>query len=362
MNKQWWLPMLFSVLSVYGLGVFLSGCTGADSTVNAWIDFPREGSLVVQGESQTVISHVFATQGIAEAVLYVNGEPLSVSSPADPVTDFSEFKYEWIPGSEGLQTLQLIVYTSTGEELKSAPVTVNVVRETLPIIPSIVISTTLGSPTVPVATVETPPPTATLVDTPGATGTPTPIIQFWAEPSTVDAGECTAIRWHVENVKTVIFGGTEQSFDGSYKDCLCSNQTYTLTIMHFDSRQEQRKVDITVNGTCETPTPPDNTPPPVPVPMVPADQLVLPCKAAQDLVWMPVSDPEGVAGYYVKLERRPNPNTGWNMVNVWGLINDKQHTVDVSCGYYYRWGVQAEDGNGNTSNWSAWSEFAVTLE
>lgn len=372
MNVQRWLYILISMLIVYGVAVFLSGCAEGTPVPNAWIDHPREGSLVVLGESQTVISHAFAPQGIAEVVLNVDGEALSKGSPADPLTEFSEINLEWIPQSEGLQTLQVVAYASTGEEIRSGPVTVNVVREIPAVTTSTVISTTLDTPTVPTARVETPPPTTTLVetptptttvvDTPTSTGPPTPVIQFWAEPSTLNAGECTAIRWNVENVKTVIFGGTEQPFDGSYKDCLCSDQSYILTIIHYDNRQEQRKVEVTVSGTCETPTPPDNTPPPAPEPSVPADQQVLSCKAAQNLVWMPVSDPSGVAGYYVRLERKTDPNAGWNPVNVWGLINDKQHTVNVTCGYYYRWSVQAQDSVGNTSNWSVWSEFAVTLQ
>ncbi|MFC2054322.1 hypothetical protein ACFLV7_08505 [Chloroflexota bacterium] len=363
MNVQRWLHILFSMLIVYGVTVFLSGCAEGTPGPNAWIDHPGEGSLVVLGESQTVISHAFAPQGIAEAVLFVNGEALSKGSPPDSLTDFSEISYEWTSQSEGLQTLQIVAYATTGEEIRSDPVTVNVVREPPTVTPSTVLSTTLDTPTVPTTTVvETPPPTTTVVDTPTPTGTPTPVIQFWAEPSTLNAGECTTIRWNVENVRTVIFGGTEQPFDGSNKDCLCSDQSYTLTIIHFDNRQEKRQVDVTVSGACETPTPPDNTPPPVPEPIVPADQQVLACKAAQNLVWKPVSDPSGVAGYYVRLERRSDPNAGWNPVNVWGLINDKQHTVNVTCGYYYRWGVQAKDSIGNTSNWSGWSEFSVTLE
>ena len=41
-----------------------------------------------------------------------------------------------------------------------------------------------------------------------------PLIDYWAEPGYMNAGECFDLYWHVENVQKVIFGGVEQPADG----------------------------------------------------------------------------------------------------------------------------------------------------
>ena len=204
-------------------------------------------------------------------------------------------------------------------------------------------------PPVPDAT-PTPPPTAA------------PVIQFWAEPTEIEAGSCTRIRWHVENVQTVIFGGIEQSFDGSYEDCLCSDQRYTLRIVNLDGSEEERQVSIDVSGACVTPTPVDNTPPPVPSPAVPADGLTLTCRASQTLVWLPVEDKSGIAEYRVQVERHSGDNN-WMSIpgSTFTGIEGKTIDISVECGWYYRWRVRAVDGKGNAGDWSDWWEFTVTL-
>ncbi len=146
------------------------------------------------------------------------------------------------------------------------------------------------------------PPVTTMPDT-------SAVIQFWADPAEIEAGACTTIRWHVENVQRVIFGGIDQPFDGSYEDCLCENQRYSLGITYLDGTTEKRTVDIAVNGSCATPIPPpDTTPPPTPSPAVPANGLTIACKGSQSLAWMPVEDPSGIAEYQVEVQRHAGDN------------------------------------------------------
>ncbi len=204
------------------------------------------------------------------------------------------------------------------------------------------------------------PPIADVSPTPPPT--PVPVIEFWAEPAEIQAGACTTIRWHVENVQTVIFGGIEQSLDGSYEDCLCSNQRYTLKVVKLDGTQEERQVDIAVTGVCVTPTPVDNTPPPAPSPAVPDNGLTLSCRASQSLVWLPVEDASGIAEYRVQVERHSGDNN-WTSVpgSTFTGITDKTINIPVECGWYYRWRVRAVDGKGNVGNWSNWWLFTITL-
>ncbi len=110
-----------------------------------------------------------------------------------------------------------------------------------------------------------------------------------------------------------------------------------------------------------TPEPQDTTPPPVPTPYVPADGLVFGCAASQNLVWLPVDDPSGLNGYYVRLEREVSPGS-WEQVAQYGPINDKQYEVPIDCGISFRWSVRAEDNAGNLSTWSSWSTFSVELD
>ena len=124
-------------------------------------------------------------------------------------------------------------------------------------------------------------------------------------------------------------------------------------------------ISVTPLPPTYTPTPlpqppDDNTPPPVPTPMVPADGLALSCRSKQVLNWLPVQDPSGIAGYYVKLQWE---QTAGNWVNVggYGPISGKQIEVSVDCGVRYRWMVRAEDNEGNVSSWSSPSHFSINI-
>jgi len=176
-----------------------------------------------------------------------------------------------------------------------------------------------------------PTPVPTLTITPGTSA----VVQFWADPAEIEAGACTTIRWHVENVQRVIFGGLEQPFDGSYGDCLCGNQRYTLTVTHLDGTEEKRTVDISVTGSCDTPTVPppepevDTTPPAAPSPAVPADGLEIACKGSQSLVWLPVDDPSGIAEYQVEVQRHSGDNN-WQAAPGGSIsVSDKTTSIPV---------------------------------
>ncbi len=221
----------------------------------------------------------------------------------------------------------------------------------------------------------------TVTETPTPTPTPTPppalepIIQFWAEPAQIQAGACTMIKWHVENVQSVTFGGVQQDFDGSYKDCLCKSERYSLTITHLDGTQEKRTVDISVSGVCKTPTPEDNNPPPVEPPpsagdttpppapelVVPGNGLTLTCRGSQSMAWLPVSDPSGIARYEVQIERHAGDGSWQTVSGSPFSVGDKTMSIPVECGWAYRWRVRAVDGAGNLGSWSGWFQYTITL-
>ncbi len=117
---------------------------------------------------------------------------------------------------------------------------------------------------------------------------------------------------------------------------------------------------IIISPTSPPPPAADTTPPPAPSPAVPANGLELSCRSTQTLAWLPVDDPSGITGYYVKLERESTPGN-WQSEGGYGPVSGKQVDANVRCGGVYRWMVRAQDGAGNFSNWASPSYFSVTL-
>jgi hypothetical protein len=107
--------------------------------------------------------------------------------------------------------------------------------------------------------------------------------------------------------------------------------------------------------------PPDDTfPPPAPSPLTPANGAELSCRAKQSLTWAPVTDPSGIAEYWVLLQYQVTPSE-WTKGEILGPFTSEQAQVDVDCGRYYRWAVRAVDGAGNTGPLSTWFYFAIVL-
>ncbi len=360
MKKTRWLNLLICMVVLFSLSLGTAACgQAAQAGPRVWIDAPTDGALVPSGTTVTVISHAYAREGVAEVVLTIDGAAYRRDAPASPGATYVQINQDWLPPADGTYAVQVQAYGAGGQVSNLASITVRVGGG--------------GGTATPVITATS---TATLVpaDTPTSTPTSPPpgaIIQFWADPPQIQAGACTTIRWHVENAARVIFGGVDQPFDGSYKDCMCQSQRYQLTVVKLDASQEIRTVDIAVNGSCVTPTNPpppeppqpqqDTTPPPVPTPVVPADGLTIACKSSQTLAWLPVTDPSSPVKYYVKLEMKVTTNE-WQSAGGYGPITGKQVDVNVQCGGIYRWRVRAEDGAGNVSNWSAPSGFSINLD
>ncbi len=120
-------------------------------------------------------------------------------------------------------------------------------------------------------------------------------------------------------------------------------------------------MDVVVNGDCVTPEPRTDKGRLRPSRLVPSNGLSMACKGSQNLVWLPVDDPSGIAEYSVQVQRHSG-NGNWQDAPGGGSgIQGKQTGVSVECGWTYRWRVSAVDGAGNEGGWSGWSEFSVLL-
>ncbi|MBM3499084.1 MAG: hypothetical protein FJX74_10490 [Armatimonadetes bacterium] len=132
---------------------------------------------------------------------------------------------------------------------------------------------------------------------------------------------------------------------------------------NLDGTEQRRRVTIPVTGECVTPMPPpDNSAPAAPGLAAPSDGLSIACKSSQNLVWLPVDDPSGIAQYHLQVQRHSGDNN-WQDIpgSAFTGIVDKQKSVSVECGWYYRWRGRAVDGAGNLGPWSGWWDFIITL-
>jgi hypothetical protein len=342
----------------------LASCSEGETGPRAWIDYPVDGSEIPVETSVMVISHVYAKEGVARILLTVNGTAYREDPPADPGEPFSDAAQEWFPLEAGNYVLQVAAYDAEGNASNPATVRVRVVGEGTPtLVPSPSLVATLPSPTPTLATrtltetpvTVTPPPTPTPTNTPTFI-TVTPMaanVSFWSDSDGITVGECTTLRWSVQNATAVYLDGASVAADGTDDVCPAVTTTYNL---YAESAGGDVSRAVTINVAAAA----DTIPPPIPVPAVPALGLELSCRSSQTLAWLPVDDPSGIAGYDVQLERQVTPGN-WELAQGWSAVAGKQVEASVDCGIFYRWRVRAQDEAGNYSAWSVWSLFSVSL-
>jgi len=81
---------------------------------------------------------------------------------------------------------------------------------------------------------------------------PTPSVEFAADTYSLLVGECTDLRWHVENATAVYLDGKEVALAGSLQVCPEGTRTYRLRVVAdgWDNSSE-----VTINVTAPLPTP-----------------------------------------------------------------------------------------------------------
>ncbi len=330
----------------------VASCAGAvEVGPRAWIDFPRDGGSGPPGEPVDVICHASAPKGVAEVLLSVNGAAYRRGPLEEAGATLGKVSFEWLPEAEGVYTLQARAYDKAGAASSPDTITVRIGEAT----PVPLTETPTSTPTLPPSITPTPPPSIT--PTPVETLTPTPwppaLVKLVTDRGSVAPGECALLQWLVQNATAVFLNGEGVPGEGSKSVCPSETTVYTLHVEAPAGNVDQ-SVTITVVA------PPDTTPPPVPKPQVPANGLVLTCRGSQVLAWLPVTDPSGIAGYDVRLEHMVKKGV-WEADQEWNNVPGKEVKPPVVCGLFYRWHVRARDRQGNTSDWSPWSEFSVAL-
>jgi uncharacterized protein YraI len=296
-----------ALLIVAGLMVTAVAACGGDGQVgpapSAAITEPISGSKFQVGEEVIVQGVAAAPEGIIRLELWANGALSGgMSTPSGQAEQSFAAAMRWVPASPGQYTLEVRGISAEQKAVASASVTVTVEQGAAP--PT---ATPVAQPTQPGCTpsatarsnvnVQAGPGTgyavlgtlsqgqsaqiigrdagnawwqikfgdglawvsAQYVDTsctenvpvvnpPGPT--PTVSINFRADSTTIKAGECTTIRWDVDNTKAVYVSDGQREMSvpphGSAQVCPGQSTTYVLRVTRQDNVDERQEVRVTV--------------------------------------------------------------------------------------------------------------------
>ena len=335
--------------------IILAACGPSQYTPRVWIDFPKDGSQFDEPQTFQVIAHAALKEGIGYVALSVDNTPLDQQKPKEAGALFSDFQFSWKPKGDGDYTLVLTVYDAKGVAQASTTSRVKIGKAVTftPDISDTPTMTFTPTATATITSTITPTPTLTFTPslTPSITNTPNlPInTKLVSDVSSVNVGDCAVLSWWVENADVVYFDGREVAATGSDGVCPTTTHTYLLRAERGSEYREE-SLTITVNTR-------DTTPPPVPQPQVPGNGLHADCKSNQTLAWLPVTDPSGVRGYDVEIQRKESGS--WKSYQYYDSLKDKQVSLPVECNFEYRWRVRATDKEGNISAWSGWFTFVI---
>jgi hypothetical protein len=357
----------------------LAACkTQPEAPPQVWIDAPTDGQSVPADQQVQITGHAAYEGNIIRIEVWVNEEPHLVQEDPPVQGNLTYFDQMWMPPGDGEYNVKVVAVAADGTEsdpdvvhlyVGDAGKSTSTPQPTVtPVSDSTVEPTESVTPTLDVTS--TPTPTATLLPstkapTPTPTSAPAALIEFSADDTTIDAGKCTKLHWRVEGVQAVFLDGSGVVGISSKKVCPCSDQSYVLSVTHFDGSKEERSITIKVNGSCVTPSPkptvlpPDNDPPPTPSISSPSGGASLSCGSV-NLDWNEVSDPSGITEYRVQVEVESSPSN-WDAVSgsPWTGIGGTDLSVNPGCDNTYRWRVRAIDGAGNFGSFSGWAEFSI---
>lgn len=148
--------------------------------------------------------------------------------------------------------------------------------------------------------------------TPLPTQTPSPDINFSANPTTINAGQCSTLTWQVENVSAVYLYAQGQPWQnypvaGSGTRTVCPTQTtvYELRVIKTDGSVEIRQIRIEVIPTTQAPT----------INFFNANPASIQAGHCLDLSWQ-------VSGQVDRVDISSNGNVIWGSAPLSGRLNN----------------------------------------
>ena len=267
--------------------LLMAACSQAASTQgpSTWIDEPLDGAQLPLGP-QELMAHASDADGVANLEFRVNGA-LLVRSPAGGGV-LGDATVGWDPSAPGVYTITAIATDSRGNtgpdatavvtvgEAEASPTpwsTEEIVSQETPSqppsspIPSGTRMPPTPTPPFPTATPRPPTPTPPFPTagprSPTATPQPPPrrpeIAYFEANPSSINAGGCSTIRWGVDYAAAIYLDGEGVYDHDEWQVCPPTTTTYTL-FATSGGGEDTRSVEVTV---IQAPTPtsiPTSTP------------------------------------------------------------------------------------------------------
>ncbi len=261
------------------------------------------------------------------------------------------------------------------------------------IIGALVLPGMLSTPTPPPLPTFAPPPTFTPVPS-----RPEVQIEFVADRTRLEPGECTILRWQVVGGFGVELDGRLVNRTGEMRVCPKESTRYELAVDVGD-RMQRRTMTIEVIPSAMpeptrtfTPTPsrtpmslqiltpfiimptptfmptltrtptPDTQGPPAPTVLSPSGGTLIACSGIQALTWNSVSDPAGILRYEWVLERSTSGASGPYSSLASGNTTSLSATPAMPCGWWYRWRVRAVDRLGNVGAYSAYAYFSIGID
>ena len=275
--------------------------------IRVWIDVPLDGLQTGADQIVQIEGHASSHSQIEEIVLLVNGTFERQIEKPDMQGSLAYYRFQWTPPQAGDYALQIIAYGPDGQSSQLDTVVVHVTAQAKEEVelPRITLTPQLFTPTEPVQVV---------INTPLPSVTPT------LTPSSLS-----------EN--TQIPGPTNSP-----------EPTHT---------QQPANTQSSV----------DSQGPPSPEIKSPSNGLDFPCISSLTLQWNTVSDPSGITEYRVEVEVSQAENQWYSAENSpFTGLSTTVLSLQVECGFTYRWRVQAVDGYRNSGDFSNWSDFAVSQE
>jgi len=246
MSSQGKQRLIISVVLSILLAAITSACRGASSGSRVWIDDPLDGDRLPK-ETVVVYSTSSSNAGVSEVTLLVDGEEVRTDVPGED-GDFLSVSQPWGPPGPGSYQLQMEMTTGGGETVRSRIITVHIGEIT-----PTVTETSTPTPTVHI--------TITPTFTPTATETMTPVpelsINFNADRYNITDGECTTLRWRVENADTIRLDGSTVAAENAREVCPPEPTTYQLTASN-SAGEQSAQLTIEVEAPAQPPAAPQN--------------------------------------------------------------------------------------------------------
>ncbi len=273
------------------LTLFLSGCgadaTSLDSSAQAWFEYPFNGDTLPMGPI-TLVAYAADAEGVSSIRVTVNGKELTTSSIASLAADGSRrlvrTDITWQPTEKGEYVVEAVGVNSSGASGGTGTTRFCIVscvpgQEPVPdgeeyvkrgsegpSAPEIDTNSTAATSTSTPQSQSAPIPTNTSTSTPPPPPPGKVAVEFYAHPSTVDAGNCSTLHWNATGATNIYLNEISVWEVGSQDSCPCETETHHLQVVQPDGSYEDYYATISVNGSCYTEIEPTPT-----VPAPPAD-------------------------------------------------------------------------------------------